>query len=107
MTPKKNRADRKAIEKIFKTGKFLTSPSLTFKFIRDNSPAPRISFIVPKTVAKGAVQRNLLRRRGYVALGKYMGQLPGNIIGAFIFKKSTTLVKDLENEIKNILSKVN
>ncbi len=107
MIPKKNRADRKMIEKIFKTGKFLASPNLTFKFILNNSSLPRISFIVPKTVAKGAVLRNRLRRRGYVALGKYIGQFPPKIAGAFVFKKSNTPAKDIENEIKDILHKVN
>jgi len=72
MLKKKNRADTKAVEKIFKEGKFLTSPNLTFKFIKNkNSSTPRISFIAPKNIAKLAVERNLLRRKGYVILKIY------------------------------------
>ena len=68
MLPKKNRADRKAVEKIFKEGKFINSQNLTFKFLPNSSTLPQISFIVPKNVAKLAVKRNYLRRLGYSAL---------------------------------------
>jgi len=121
MLPKKNRADKKAVEKIFKGGKFLNSPHLTFKFIlRTTSQtcwnshmsdlwanAPRISVIVPKNIAKLAVKRNLLRRRGYDVLKKYINQFPSNLLGVFIFKKYQEDVLILENEIKNIFAKIN
>jgi ribonuclease P protein component len=117
MLPKKNRADRKVIEKIFKEGKFLNSPNLTFKFfIKGNTTTPQISFIAPKSVAKLAVKRNLLRRCGYNALGKYIHQFPLGISGVFVFKKYQAspiglrprdIVSIIENEIKNILSKIN
>ncbi|MDR3519773.1 MAG: ribonuclease P protein component [Candidatus Pacebacteria bacterium] len=108
MLPKKNRADRKAIEKIFKEGKFLNSSNLTFKFLLNkNSLAPQISFIAPKGVAKLAVKRNLLRRHGYTALSRYINQFPLGIVGAFLYKKAQSDVLIIENEIKNILSKIN
>ncbi|MEK9181675.1 MAG: ribonuclease P protein component [Patescibacteria group bacterium] len=108
MLPKKNRADKKAVEKIFKTGKFLTSFSLTFKFIlNNNSTVPQISFIAPKSVAKLAVQRNLLRRRGYAVLGKYIQKFPSGLVGAFVFRKYQDDISIIENEIKNILNKIN
>ena len=108
MLPKKNRADKKAVEKIFKEGRFLNSPNLTFKFIKnENSPTPRISFIVPKSVSKLAVKRNLLRRLGYIVLCKHIKNLPKNISGVFLFKKYQDDVSIVENEIKNILSKIN
>ena len=125
MLPKKNRADKKAVEKIFKEGKFLNSLNLTFKYTKtlgdksfssgqlDSSlPTrkflyPRVSVIAPKSVAKLAVKRNLLRRRGYDALGKYINQFPTNILGVFIFKKYQDDISIIENEIKNILSKIN
>jgi ribonuclease P protein component len=108
MLPKKNRADKKAVERIFKEGKFINSSFLTFKFIlNNNSTVPRISFIAPKSVAKLAVKRNLLRRIGYNALGKYLDQFPAGILGAFVFKKYQDDISIIENEIKNILSKIN
>lgn len=108
MLPKKNRADKKAVERIFKGGRVLNSPILTFKFVlNNNSTIPRISFIAPKNIAKLAVKRNLLRRLGYSVLKKYLKDFPAGIMGVFIFKKYQDDVSILENEIKNILNKIN
>jgi len=108
MLPKKNRADRKMVEKIFKEGKFFVSPSLTFKFIKENKQTnPHVSFIAPKSVAKLAVKRNLLRRRGYSVLNKYIKHFPFEVCGVFVFKKYQDNLLIIENEIKNILSKIN
>lgn len=108
MLPKKNRADKKAVEKIFREGRYLISPNLTFKYLRnDNSAAPRISFIAPKSAAKLAVKRNLLRRRGYTVLGKYISHFPAGLSGVFIFKKYQDNVSIIKDEIKSILDKIN
>lgn len=107
MLPKKNRVNTKEVEKIFKTGKSVASLVLTFKYIKNNTPGVKISFIAPKNIAKLAVQRNLLRRRGYLALKKYLHQFPAGILGVFVFKKHQEDVSILENEIKNILAKIN
>ena len=107
MLPKKNRVDTKSVEKIFKDGKFLNSPNLTFKFIISQRRERKISFIAPKSIAKIAVERNLLRRCGYAALKKLLSQFPVGFIGVFIFKKYQDKVLILENEIKNILNKIN
>ncbi len=108
MILKKNRVDKKNIDLIFKEGKFLVSPSLTFKFIlTSNQNPPRISFIAPKNIAKLATKRNKLRRRGYTALRKFINEFPFGLLGAFVFKKHEEDVLILENEIKNILNKIN
>ena len=115
MLPKKNRVDKKSIDEIFKAcppigreGSFINSNSLTFKFLLKNgSKIRRISFIAPKNVAKFAVKRNLLRRRGYSALEKHIKQFPFGLLGVFIFKKPLNSVLEIENEIKNILNKIN
>jgi len=107
MLPKKNRVSTKEVDKIFKEGKFLVSPSLTFKYFKSPNKGVKISFIAPKSIAKLAVKRNLLRRRGYVALSKYIDQFPLGIIGAFVFKKYQDNVSIIENEIKTILAKLN
>lgn len=108
MLPKKTRVNTKEIDLIFKNGKFIVSPSLTFKFILNSSNIPaRISFIAPKNVAKLAIKRNLLRRRGYRALGKYIFEFPLGLVGAFVFKKFQDDVVIIENEIENILRKIN
>jgi len=107
MLPKKNRVDKKTIEKIFKEGKFVGSPNLTLKFLITNRDKNQISFITPKIVSKKAVKRNLLRRRGYAVLEKYFNKFPAGFLGVFIFKKYQDNILIIENEIKNILSKIN
>ena len=107
MLPKKNRADKRIVEKIFKEGKFINSLSLTFKFLISPESGRKVSFIVPKDVAKLAVKRNLLRRCGYSILEKYIKQFPAGLLGVFIFKKYQDDVSILENEIKTILHKIN
>lgn len=107
MLPKKNRAVIKEVDRIFKEGIFLNSPNLTFKYFKNNNKVVKISFIAPKNIAKLAVKRNLLRRRGYSALGKHIADFPLGITGAFVFRKYQDDVSTLSNEIKNILSKIN
>lgn len=107
MLPKKNRVNTKEVEKIFKEGRFLNSPNLTFKYILTKDSAnPRISFIAPKSVAKLAVKRNFLRRKGYNVLKKYINSFPTGILGVFVFKKYQEDVSIIENEIKNILKNI-
>src|SRR3989344_5443275 len=103
MLPKKNRLSRKDVDFLFKEGKSVVSPNLTFKYLVKKLPVPKISVIAPKAVSRLAVKRNLLRRRGYRALEKYINEIP-SLLGVFIFKKYQDDVSILENEIKNIFN---
>lgn len=106
MLPKKNRADKKSVERIFKEGRFVNSPNLSFKFIVNNSSKEKkVSFIVPKSVTKEATKRTYLRRRGYIILKKYFSELPLGVSAVFIFKRAITSPL-LEEEIKTILRKL-
>ena len=107
MLPKKNRVDKKGINLIFKKGSFITSPNFIFKYLKMNSGGKRVSFIAPKNIAKLAVKRNFLRRKGYYVLKKYIYQFPPGILGVFVFKKYQDNILIIENEIKNILGKIN
>ncbi|MBI2631120.1 ribonuclease P protein component [Candidatus Nomurabacteria bacterium] len=121
MLPKKNRADKKTVENIFKGGKFINSSHFTFKFIPIPEPKrfeTKISFIVPKSVSKLAVKRNKLKRLGYRILEKQPKNSIPLVYGVFIFKtrpngrglsvgweyQDDLLI--LENEIKEIFNKV-
>ena len=106
MLPKKNRADKKAVERIFKEGRFLNFPNLTFKYLRSNGKDTKISFIAPKNIAKLAVKRNLLRRRGYAVLRKYINDFPIGLLGVFLFKKYQDDLTIIESEVKNTLEKI-
>ena len=106
MLKKENRVDKSSIDRIFKEGRFVGSPNLTFKYILSpNLKSSRISFIAPKSVAKLAVKRNYLRRRGYDVLKKV--SIPPSLIGVFIFKKIILSIPELEDEVKKIFSKIN
>jgi len=107
MLLKKNRANTKEIDEIFKEGISLSSPHLSFRYFKNKTRGIKISFTASKKVAKLAVKRNLLRRRGYSALRKYFQQSPLGVTGVFVFKKYQDDILILENEIKNILSKIN
>lgn len=121
MLLKRNRVSARVLKEIFQKGKFINSSHLTLKFILESTGLtcgnshrsdlgkenPRISFIVSKNVAKLAVKRNLLRRRGYTALRKQLNQFPLGLVGVFIFKRYQDNVSVIENEIKNILTKIN
>jgi ribonuclease P protein component len=107
MLPKNQRVERKPIKQIFEQGRFLNGSSLTLKFTRDpKAKKAKISFIAPKSVAKTAVERNSLRRKGYRAIKPHMSSLPNDLSGVFIFKKKEINILDLENEISVLLSKV-
>ena len=106
MLPKKRRVSKKELDLVFKQGKFISSPLLTFKFISNRNEPAKISFIAPKSVAKTAVARNFLRRRGYSVLEKYISKFPTGTTGAFIFRKSPESQAEIEEEIKNVLKKI-
>ena len=114
MLKKKNRADTNEIDAIFKAcspagqkDKIVVSSSLTFKYFKNNTKDVKISFIAPKNVTRLAVKRNLLRRLGYNVLRGFIDQFPVGIVGVFVFKKYQDNASIIENEIKNILSKIN
>jgi len=120
MLLKKHRVNTKNIDQIFKQSRFLSSNNLTFKFfyIKEDKNI-QISFIAPKSVAKSAVKRNLLRRRGYIALKDFLGVFPPGIKGVFVFTKDSLgcfggkntneykPILNLKDEIKKIISKIN
>lgn len=105
MLPKANRADKKMIDHIFARGKFVSSPTFSFKYIFAEDGAPHISFIAPKSVSKLAVRRNTLKRCGYKALNEVEADLPP-VAGVFIFKKQENDAKKIGKEIGTILGKI-
>jgi hypothetical protein len=105
MLPKKNRLDKKLVKELFLRGNFINSPNLSFKWVK--SPGNKaVSFIVPKNLAKNAVTRNNLRRKGYRTLSLEWASFPSNITGAFIFKTKTITNEALGEEIKKIINKI-
>lgn len=120
MLPKKNRVNKKEFANILQKGKFVNSPNLTLKFVfNKEATLPQVAFVAPKGIAKKAVERNLLKRRGYMVVKKFIQTLPSNFRGAFFFGKKShdnfsgrknkdfNPLLNLENEIKEIFNKIN
>ncbi len=108
MLAKKQRADTKIVEKVFKTGKFVNSRFLTLKYLVNKGfSGQKISFLAPKNIAKMAVKRNALRRRGYRVLRRHISSFPAGIEGVLVYKKPINTANEVEDEIKNILNKIN
>ncbi len=103
MIPKKNRTSQKIVDLIFKQGKFINSNNISLKFyINKGNPDVRVSFIVPKSVIKSATGRNMLRRRGYSVISKYLNLFPVGFNGSFIFGKNSKDLFSLRGSHKNI-----
>lgn len=68
---------------------------------------PKFSFAAPKKVAKKAVERNFLRRKGYEAAKNVVGETKFGIGAVFLLKKEAeeTSAEDLAEEIKAALEK--
>lgn len=108
MLPKKNRADKKTLAGVFKEGKFINTPSFSLKFILKNTPTePRVSVVVPKSIARLATQRNLLRRVGYQALYPHLSSLPRGLAGALIFKVFEDDFRKIQKDVAAIVHKIN
>jgi ribonuclease P protein component len=107
MLPKKNRLDTKTVEKVFTMGTFADSPTLSFRFIKNlSNTLPRISFVVPKNIAKKAVDRNNLRRIGYSVIKDRPMEVPYGVSGVFVFKSKKASLQDLSRDINLILKKI-
>jgi len=118
MLPKKNRANKKTIDLIYKKGKTIFSPVLVLKYLKNTAPDKKISFLVSRAVARRAVKRNLLKRRGYVVLEKYFSKIPVGFYGVFVYGKDSLRffgekgknrnlsIENLSKEIENLINKI-
>lgn len=106
MISKQNRVNKGLFDKIFKEGAFIHSPIFMFKYVKNLENKGFFSFVVPKTVAKSAVKRNALRRKGYNSL-RNIGILKG-VSGVFFYKKGTSgaTLPEINGSIEEILNKI-
>jgi ribonuclease P protein component len=120
MFPKKNRISKKEFKEILTVGRVFHSPSFSLRGIKSSSLSkrgavpPKFAFVVSKKIAKTAVERNKMRRRGFHALreiifcpGIAMNAKMNGFSCAFFFKKEGKEMKfdELKREIKVLLEK--
>ena len=105
MISKKHRLNKDLFNKVFKEGSVVNSPIFLFKFIKNPEKQGVFSFVTPKSVAKTAVKRNSLRRKGYNCLREVKKP---SILGVFIYKKGSIDVKkqEVRENIDLIFSKI-
>jgi len=109
MLPKNRRIERKEFNQIITQGKRYNSQSFTLYLSkiepREASFPSKFSFSVSKKVAKLAVNRNKLRRRGYSIIGRKLEVIKPGFFMFFLYKKG--FEKDyslLEKEVMGLLS---
>lgn len=108
MFKKTNRLTRQDIETVFKNGKNAHTPLFGLSYItQNNTQSNKYSIVVSKKVAKTAVVRNKLRRRGYSILKKESDVLKNNHHIILFFKKGADRLdfKETTTEIKKALKK--
>ena len=110
MLPKKQRTPKATFEMVLKEGRPFFSPYLTLKLIKKTSEInqkSRFSFVVPKAVAKKAVDRNFLRRRGYAAISANRSGINNGFLCILFLKKEALKLEyaDFKQEVENLLKK--
>lgn len=102
MFPKKKRVTKDVFQTIMDKGNIVSGSFFVFRYLRQDYP--QYAFVVPKKLAKTAVKRNSLRRKGYNLLR--LCDLKKDI-GVFFYKKEGILASSMEisKDIEYILKK--
>ena len=115
MLPQKNRIPKLLFETALKRTKVIQGQYFKLRFLgvknlsaQAGKKQSQFSFITPKTVSKKAVQRNLLRRRGYSIIQKNLKNIKNPLLAFFFFNKDATgaTYKELEADIMSLLKKI-
>lgn len=107
MLPKENRVKKALFAKVFRLGHTFSSPHLTLRVVAAPKEGGKFSFVVSKTVAKGAVKRNLLRRRGYSIVREMKGFGTKETVNIFFLKKGAEKLsyRELASEVESLFIK--
>jgi len=102
MLPKKKRITKDIFQTILKKGNIVSGSFFLFRYIKETSP--KYAFVVSKKIAKTAIKRNSLRRKGYNVLRLYDLK---SCAGIFFYKKEalSASVVEIKEEINSILKK--
>jgi ribonuclease P protein component len=114
MLNKKLRVPKEVFQESFKKSKALSSDHILLRFYKpdrlnvDKLVFPsKFSMVVPKSVSKKAVIRNLIKRRGYSAIRANVKNIKKSYICIFSFKKGsdTATFSKIKEEITYLLKK--
>lgn len=109
MLPKKRRIPRSLFPQTINGSYFFNSKSLNLRVYKsaDEKKPSKVSFITSKKVSSKAVERNLVRRRGYSIFKPLMENIKPSLLLIFALKKEVISVtfEDLKAEINDLLRK--
>lgn len=90
MLPKSQKIPREIFDEILSGKNGATSPFFSTRFFKTKKTLPsRFSFVVSKKIAKNAVERNTLKRRGYSFLQKNKIRIKPSFVVVFFLKKGS------------------
>ena len=103
MLSKKKRVTKELFSSIMKKGKILSGSFFVLRYMDQKDP--QYAVVAPKSVSKGAVLRNKLRRRGYSAIKSFSIKSGA---GIFFYKKNTSKAsfQEIKDDIGGLLKKV-
>ncbi len=107
MLQKNRRLKKELIAKILRQGCNLRGQNISLKYITDSGQSASFSFIVPSKIAKSAVSRNKLKRRGRAIVFKLLPRIKEGYSALIFFEKGRPEMKfsELEKEIIKLLQK--
>ena len=107
MLKKNRRLTKESIGKILKQGRILRGHNISLKYIADSNQPASFSFIIPAKIAKSAVLRNRLKRRGRAIVFQLLRRIKEGYSALIFFEKGSPKMKfsELENEITALLRK--
>ena len=108
MLPKNRRINTTLFAEVLKNGRSFYSKNISLSvFHKIGLYNTRFAFVVSKKVAKRAVDRNLLRRRGYSALLDVVDNTKPSFANIIFLKKGSESLKfkDFKEEIIELLKK--
>lgn len=102
MLPKKNRVNKNTFMAIMDKGSITSGSFFVFRYIKQDFPS--FAFVAPKKLAKTAIKRNSLRRKGYNIIRLYDLKPAA---GIFFYKKEgiTASIPEIKKDIEYILKK--
>ncbi len=108
MLPKKERFTRKSFSELVSHAARAKAEHVSVTYRHTTDPLKKVSFVISKKVAKSAVARNALRRRGYHAVSSFDPNLLSGLKVIFFFNKGveTLSYPELEGEIHSLLDRI-
>lgn len=111
MIPSSNRIKQKEFPVLFKGGRSIHTPFFTLNYgdipVNMTLKGPKATVVVSKAVAKGAVERNKIRRRIYASIQKHKKLLKNKGFYIFLAKKEakTAHIFDINTTVEEVILK--